>query len=162
MKKLIIVLSIILTFSSCKKDHSQTQHCNCNPVKAKLIAIECITAPCPEFVLELESGVQLFPNNLNEFDFHPKAGDTLMVCLSFDSLTMPPANYATITCIEGVQHFYAAACNETPPVGEFCLAYFERWFYNKNTKRCNKIGYSGCSQRGFATQVECENCKQCH
>ena len=161
MKKLIFILAVILTVSSCKKEQQQAIHCNCDPVKAKVIAIQCVMAPCPEFVLELDNGVQVFPRNLNEFNFNPKSGDSLTLCLVFDSLTMQPANYVTITCIEGVQHFYSATCNDTPPVGEFCLAYFERWFYNKNTKKCDKIGYSGCSQRGFTTQAECENCKQC-
>ena len=50
-------------------------------------------------------------------------------------------------------------CTETPPSGEPCAAYFERWFYHDQTKSCTQIGYSGCSQRGFATQQECEACK---
>jgi hypothetical protein len=51
-----------------------------------------------------------------------------------------------------------AACSETPPTNEVCDAYFERWFFNKDKNRCEKIGYSGCSQKGFATQQECEEC----
>jgi len=52
-----------------------------------------------------------------------------------------------------------ATCSETPPTDEFCTAYFERWFYNKGKNKCEQIGYSGCSQKGFATQQECEECK---
>jgi len=52
-----------------------------------------------------------------------------------------------------------ATCNETPPTNELCQASFERWFYNKEKNECEKIGYSGCSQKGFATQQECEECK---
>jgi hypothetical protein len=161
MKKLIIVLAVLFSFCSCKKDLPSTQHqCNCNPVKVKLVAIECVTAPCPAFMLQLENGATFIPDNLSEFDYTPKNGDSLMVCLRIDSLTTPPENYVSISCIEGITHFYTASCNDTPPVGELCLAYFERWFYNKATQKCTKIGYSGCSQRGFATQVECESCKQ--
>lgn len=162
MRKLIIILSAILTFSSCKKDHPQTHYCNCNPVKAKVFPFQCVTSPCPGYGLELENGTLVYPDNLNEFDYNPKAGDSLMLCLIYDSITAQPAITVSVSCIEGVTHLYSATCNETPPVGEDCLAYFERWFYNKNTKKCDKIGYSGCSQRGFSTQAECEKCKQSH
>ena len=50
-------------------------------------------------------------------------------------------------------------CSDAVPTNEACLAYFERWFYNKNTNSCEKIGYSGCSQKGLATLQECEECK---
>ena len=49
-------------------------------------------------------------------------------------------------------------CLETPPTDEVCQAYFERWFYNKGSDKCEMIGYSGCSQKGFESQGECENC----
>jgi hypothetical protein len=52
-----------------------------------------------------------------------------------------------------------ATCNETPPTDELCQAYFERWFYNKDKNKCEKIRYSGCSQKGFETEIECEECK---
>jgi hypothetical protein len=52
-----------------------------------------------------------------------------------------------------------ATCSETPPTNEACLAYFERWFFSKEKNNCEKIGYSGCSPKGFATQQECEECK---
>ncbi len=50
-------------------------------------------------------------------------------------------------------------CKETVPTDEMCLAAFERWFFNKTKNKCEKIGYSGCSQKGFATQQECDGCK---
>ena len=50
-------------------------------------------------------------------------------------------------------------CSETPPTNELCQAAFNRWFYNKEKNKCEQIGYSGCSQKGFATQQECEECK---
>ena len=52
-----------------------------------------------------------------------------------------------------------ATCNETPPTNELCQAAFNRWFFNKEKNKCEQIGYSGCSQKGFATQQECEECK---
>lgn len=52
-----------------------------------------------------------------------------------------------------------STCNETPPTDELCDAFFTRWFYDKEKKRCEEIAYSGCSQKGFATQRECEACK---
>lgn len=50
-------------------------------------------------------------------------------------------------------------CNETPPTDELCQAAFQRWFYNKDENKCEQIGYSGCSQKGFATLVECQECE---
>ena len=52
-----------------------------------------------------------------------------------------------------------ATCSEIPPTNELCQAYFKRWFYDKNKNKCEQSGYSGCSQKGFATQQECEECK---
>lgn len=52
-----------------------------------------------------------------------------------------------------------AACSEVPPTDEACQAYFQRWFYDAASNSCTQIGYSGCSQKGFATQAECEACK---
>lgn len=52
-----------------------------------------------------------------------------------------------------------ATCSETPPTNELCQAAFNRWFFNKEKNKCEQIGYSGCSQKGFATQQECEECK---
>lgn len=49
-------------------------------------------------------------------------------------------------------------CIETPPTDELCEAYFQRWFYNNEIKSCEQVGYSGCSQYGFETKEECENC----
>jgi hypothetical protein len=50
-------------------------------------------------------------------------------------------------------------CSETPPTNEICQAYFNRWFYDKENNKCEQIGYSGCSQKGFSTEQECEECK---
>jgi hypothetical protein len=52
-----------------------------------------------------------------------------------------------------------AACSEKPPTDEECDAYFERWFYIEKMNGCEKVGYSGCSLKGFATQEECEACR---
>jgi hypothetical protein len=49
-------------------------------------------------------------------------------------------------------------CNDTVPTNELCLAYFSRWFYNSSSNKCELIGYSGCSQKGFETEQECEAC----
>jgi hypothetical protein len=49
-------------------------------------------------------------------------------------------------------------CSDRPPTDELCEAYFERWFYNSRTDKCELIGYSGCSQKGFATKRACESC----
>jgi hypothetical protein len=50
-------------------------------------------------------------------------------------------------------------CSETPATDEACLAFFERWFYDSSSSSCQKIGYSGCEQYGFATKEECETCQ---
>lgn len=49
-------------------------------------------------------------------------------------------------------------CNEAPP-SEGCQAYFSRWFYNKSRNKCQQINYNGCSEYGFATEQECNECK---
>lgn len=51
-----------------------------------------------------------------------------------------------------------AACYDTVPTNESCLAHFSRWFYNKKNNKCEFVNYSGCSEKGFATQKECEEC----
>ena len=50
-------------------------------------------------------------------------------------------------------------CKESPPTTEICLAVFERWFYNEETNSCEQKSYSGCSEYGFETKVECEECE---
>lgn len=50
-------------------------------------------------------------------------------------------------------------CKESPPMDELCAAAFTRWFYNTETNKCEQIGYSGCSQKGFDTKQACEACK---
>ena len=49
-------------------------------------------------------------------------------------------------------------CKETPATDELCLAVFERWFYNEKTNNCEQLSYSGCSEYGFETKIECEEC----
>ena len=53
------------------------------------------------------------------------------------------------------------ACSEKAPTNELCEAAFNRWFYNKASNECEQIGYSGCSAKGFETEIECESC-QCN
>lgn len=50
-----------------------------------------------------------------------------------------------------------ARCKETVP-NELCQAYFQTWFFNAAKNECELKSYSGCSQKGFKTQVECETC----
>lgn len=52
----------------------------------------------------------------------------------------------------------STTCQEVPPTNEVCLAAFQSWFYDADTKSCEEIGYSGCSRKGFATKAECESC----
>ena len=54
-----------------------------------------------------------------------------------------------------------ATCLDTAPTKELCQAYFERWFFNKKSNTCEMVAYSGCSQKGFETQLDCEAC-QCN
>jgi hypothetical protein len=52
-------------------------------------------------------------------------------------------------------------CTEKPPTNEACQATFQRWFFDEATNSCKQVSYSGCSQKGFATKEECEDC-ECH
>ena len=49
-----------------------------------------------------------------------------------------------------------ATCNEQPPTGIVCQAYFVNWFYNPSSNSCEEIGYSACSPVGFAAKEDCE------
>ncbi len=49
-------------------------------------------------------------------------------------------------------------CNDRPESGA-CAAYFEGWFFDKEDNACKKIGFSGCSPRGFETEEACNQCK---
>lgn len=49
-------------------------------------------------------------------------------------------------------------CEHTVPTDEICAAYFQRWFYDKQSASCKRISYSGCSQYGFETKVACDAC----
>ena len=50
------------------------------------------------------------------------------------------------------------ACDDQVPTGTTCLAVFESWIYNPNTKTCEFKGYSGCNAVGFETKEACELC----
>ena len=50
-------------------------------------------------------------------------------------------------------------CTETPPTDELCQAAFNRWFFDQESKVCEMRFYSGCSQKGFATESECQECE---
>jgi Kunitz/Bovine pancreatic trypsin inhibitor domain len=65
---------------------------------------------------------------------------------------------STFACKKDCTRSQSTACNETVPTGELCQAYFQRWFYNPSTNTCTLVGYSGCSQKGFATKIECDSC----
>lgn len=64
----------------------------------------------------------------------------------------------TSSCKEICGYENIPKCNESLPKNEYCDAYFEKWFYNKENNSCSLIQYSGCNEYGFATQSECETC----
>lgn len=68
-------------------------------------------------------------------------------------------SFCLAACDKDCNNSEQAKCLETPPTNEACQAYFQTWFYNKNTNSCEQIGYSGCSPKGFASKEECEACK---
>jgi len=68
--------------------------------------------------------------------------------------------YTKGECRKKEENNFGGSCTDRVPTGELCLAYFQRWFYNKDRNQCEQIGYSGCSQKGFATQADCEKCKE--
>lgn len=74
------------------------------------------------------------------------------------SLILSMVMFIVISCSKDCEP-KITTCNETPPTDELCQAAFQRWFYNKDKNKCEQIGYSGCSQKGFETQQECEECE---
>ncbi|WP_235298155.1 BPTI/Kunitz-type proteinase inhibitor domain-containing protein [Portibacter marinus] len=76
-------------------------------------------------------------------------------------LTLGMILWVTITIFSCSKEctFENTVCTEVPPADELCQAAFDRWFYVQETKTCESVFYSGCSQRGFATQAECEECE---
>ena len=65
---------------------------------------------------------------------------------------------ALLSCKKECPHETMPVCSEVPPTNEVCQAYFERWFFDKESNECSKISYSGCSQKGFETLEDCEEC----
>lgn len=78
----------------------------------------------------------------------------ILLIASLFSLTLLGAS-----CQKTCEVVTNAKCKEAPPTNELCQAYYERWFYNQRHDKCEKIGYSGCTQKGFATETECNACK---
>jgi hypothetical protein len=50
-------------------------------------------------------------------------------------------------------------CLHVAPSKQPCTNYLERWFYDVSTKTCEKIRFSACEVKGFASQIECDSCK---
>ncbi|XP_064484449.1 boophilin-G2-like [Ornithodoros turicata] len=52
---------------------------------------------------------------------------------------------------------FEVGCRPAPESG-ICLAYFERWFYNVKTGRCETFVYGGCggNKNNYETPAECE------
>ena len=67
-------------------------------------------------------------------------------------------SFGDCACCSGNNEEYSGSCSDTVPTNELCEAYFEMWFYDEATQTCTEIGYSGCEEYGFSTQVECEEC----
>jgi len=68
--------------------------------------------------------------------------------------------FTLTSCDDNCMATEIPACSETVPNQDVvCLAYFESWFFDSTTSTCEKIGYSGCDESGFATKEECEACK---
>ena len=78
---------------------------------------------------------------------------TITILIMLLTLTIGLTN-----CSKGCES-KVATCNESPPDDEECLAFFDRWFYNSDKNKCEEIGYSGCSQKGFETEEKCKECE---
>ena len=63
-----------------------------------------------------------------------------------------------MSCSKNCPEAEMATCLDTPPTEELCQAYFERWFFSKKSNACEMIAYSGCSEKGFDSQLDCEAC----
>ena len=77
------------------------------------------------------------------------------------SFILPFISLLLLSCNKDEDTISSPTCSDTPPQDELCQAAFSRWFYDQSTNSCSQIGYSGCSQKGFASLEECEECK-CH
>jgi len=64
-----------------------------------------------------------------------------------------------VSCTKDCKQATNSLCNISAPTDGVCQAYFESWFYNKSMNTCEKVGYSGCSAKGFETKKDCEQCK---
>jgi hypothetical protein len=52
----------------------------------------------------------------------------------------------------------AEACEVYVPANESCQTQFKRWFYDESSNSCQLVEYTGCTQRGFETQSDCQIC----
>lgn len=50
------------------------------------------------------------------------------------------------------------ACEVYVPANEPCQTEFKRWFYDEGSNSCQLVEYTGCTQRGFETQSDCQVC----
>lgn len=62
------------------------------------------------------------------------------------------------SCKKGDSDKSDSKCEDIPYSGD-CEAYFQSWFYNKEKKQCEYIGYGGCYATGFETKEACEQMK---
>ncbi len=49
-------------------------------------------------------------------------------------------------------------CAQTPPSKSTCGSYYERYFYDSETRSCQLVRYSGCTVLGFASRASCDSC----
>lgn len=75
----------------------------------------------------------------------------------FTSITAFATLFVLLSCSKDCEPDLAK-CNEVPESG-ICAAYQEGWFFDKGANTCQKIGFSGCYDRGFETEQECNECK---
>ncbi len=76
----------------------------------------------------------------------------VLIFLSFFLFTL-------ISCKDNECESNDPICSEIAPTNEVCAAFFERWFFDSSSSTCEKIGYSGCEEYGFATEAECLSCQ---
>lgn len=67
--------------------------------------------------------------------------------------------FGATSCSKTCEAFTNQKCKDRVPTKEACQAQYKRWFYNQQEDKCRLVEYTGCSDKGFVSEADCNSCK---